>query len=149
MSSVFKSVDSAVHMVRMPDTPAHIFQIKTDNSLFVAPVTGFALEMQGNYQFLHTVNEFIYLYTFGDRICDLILTGVCFTEICPGANGNVTDVFQFYKDKRIAVYNKPVEVQLGTLGTFTSFLVGAKLEQPKADNGIVQWVMRFNSLMPK
>ena len=44
------------------------------------PVTGFALEVGGNYQFLHTLSDFVYFYGFGDRVGELTVTGMAFIK---------------------------------------------------------------------
>lgn len=62
------------------------------------PVTGFALEVGGNYQFLHTVNDFIYFYSFGDRVGELNVTGMAFIrKSCnTGAGFGATEVPSYF-----------------------------------------------------
>ena len=78
-SSVFAQCDGII--ARLPTTcfdDATLFRISFDNEQIYLPVTGFALEMGGNYQFLHTVSDFVYFYSFGDRISELNVTGMAF-----------------------------------------------------------------------
>jgi len=37
---------------------------------------------QGNYQFLHTIGNDVYIYVFGDRIGSLTLSGISFATDC-------------------------------------------------------------------
>jgi hypothetical protein len=149
MASVFSSRSPlSVYKLDLDTANPAVFRINIDGNPFVAPITGFAVDLQGNYQFLHTVNDFIYLYVFGDRIGDLVLTGISFTDNdCPTTGGDLTTIFKFYKDNRVAVRNTPINITIGA-DSFLTFLTGTKIEQAKPDNGVVQWVMRFNTLMP-
>lgn len=51
-------------------------------------VTGMSLNLAGNYQFMHTLKDLIYVYAFGDRIGDLTISGLGFLNPCaaPGAD---------------------------------------------------------------
>jgi hypothetical protein len=91
--SVFTQCDGIVARVSTTcSDDSSLFRIKFDGSQIVLPVTGFALEMGGNYQFLHTVSDFIYFYSFGDRVSELSITGMAFIRrACnTGAGGFVS-----------------------------------------------------------
>ena len=78
-SSVFSECDGVVsRLFTACFDDSLLFRISFDGEQIYLPVTGFALEMGGNYQFLHTVSDFIYFYSFGDRIGELSVTGMAF-----------------------------------------------------------------------
>lgn len=76
---IFKECDGRV--VRIPTRckdDSTIFRIKINGEQIWLPVTGFALDVGGNYQFLHTLSDFIYFYGFGERVGELTVTGMAF-----------------------------------------------------------------------
>jgi len=153
MGSVFTPCNGGVHRVALncgSSGGGDVFRITVNGAGIGVPVTGFALELQGNYQFLHTVNEFIYLYVFGDRIGELVLTGMgFFGDVCPGTLGaGVCELLDFYKENRVAKRPDPVSVSMGDCGTFLAFLTGMRIEIAKPETSVAQWVLRFNVLMP-
>lgn len=117
---------------------------------FTAPVTGFALEQNGNYQFLHTVNDFIYVYSFGDRISELVISGMGFVKTCASADAaKLEHVFNFYKINKLS-QNGKLSVTLGDIpdATFYAFLTGSRLELQDPQTMVGQWSLRFN-VVPK
>lgn len=115
-----------------------------------APMTGFVLEQNGNYQFLHTVNDFIYVYAFGDRVGELLISGMGFVKACPGADSaKLCSVFEFYQTNKISKKGD-LTVTLGDCpdATFFAFLTGMRLELQDPTTQIGQWSLRF-SIVPK
>lgn len=111
-----------------------------------APITGFALEQNGNYQFLHTVNDFIYVYSFGDRISELVLSGVGFVKTCANAeSAKLDNVFTFYKLNKLS-RNGQLSITLGDIpnATFYAFLTGSRIELQDPATMVGQWSLRFN-----
>jgi hypothetical protein len=118
---------------------------------FSAPITGFALEQNGNYQFLHTVNDFIYVYSFGDRIGELVISGIGFVKTCASAkSAELSNVFNFYKFNKLSENGK-LSVTLGDLpdATFYAFLTGSRLELQDPQTMVGQWSLRFNVVSKK
>lgn len=121
----------------------------TSGTKLTAPITGFALEQNGNYQFLHTVNDFIYVYSFGDRIGELTVSGIGFAKPCDSANsGKLCGVLDFYNENKIANVGD-LSVQLGDCTPpFFAFLTGMRMELQDPKLLVAQWSLRF-SLVPK
>lgn len=113
------------------------------------PVTGFAIEQSGNYQFLNTVNNFIYVYSFGDRIGEMVVSGVGFVKTCSGAdNAKLCNVFNFYNSNKISK-GRQLSVTIGDCGeAFYAFLTGMRVELQDPMTMIGQWSLRFN-IVPK
>lgn len=137
-------------------TPIFKLDFGASNGTLTAPMTGFALELNGNYQFLHTVNDFIYVYSFGDRIGELTISGLGFADVCsPGNNGieqgkKLTDVIKFYELNRLKE-KRDMTVTIGggtEATTFWAFLTGARFEMQDPQTLVGQWSLRFH-VVPK
>jgi hypothetical protein len=170
MPSVFTQCDGRVVVVSnptgCPDKDPVVFGITFDGKKTLesvkVPVTGFALEQQGNYQFLHTLNNFTYCYIFGDRIGELTISGMGFAQNATngagggadawscGADSNIgslCNLFGWYQDNRVsASSSKTMAITLngGACGSFWAFLTGMRMEMPRAEILIAQWTLRFN-----
>lgn len=119
------------------------------------PITNFRLELQCNYQFLHTVNDFIYLYVFGDRVGELHVSGMGFLgDDCGNAekaDSGTCKAFSFYNSNKVSACTEPLRVALSECNgaSFFAFLTGVAIEQPRPDLPIVQWGLRFNVVQQK
>lgn len=145
MASVFTPCNGGVHKVELKcNDGGRPFMIQFDNTSLGLPATGFALELQGNYQFLHTVNDFIYLYVFGDRVGELVVTGMGFVGGCPStSDSNICKILDYYRRNRIAKHKQPIVVSLGECGNLLAFLTGMRMEISKPETSVAQWVLRF------
>ena len=111
-----------------------------------AILTGISVAKAGNYQFLHTLRGFIYVYVFGERIGDLILSGITFTGKCPGGGQTGFDgVIDYYNQNAISFRADPIGVEIGSSG-FLAFLTAAKIDiiNPKA--GLGQFTLKMNAV---
>ncbi len=98
----------------------------------------------GNYQFLHTLNETIYAYVFGDRIGELRISGVCFAHPCDGQPSGMKQIIDNYRAKRIAKTGGPVLVSFGEVD-YKGFLVGMNLDVVDAEMNLGQWTFSFKT----
>lgn len=155
MSQVFTPCTGAVEIRRPGCTNSDFLTVRLDGASFTAEfaVTNVVLEMSGNYQFLHTVNDFVYFYAFGDRVGTLNISGVSFLKTCPGAKSGtpLLAIYNKYQSSKAATRGgRSMRVTLATADdakTFHGFLVGMRLEV--GDNGmgpIGNWTMRFDVL---
>lgn len=129
-------------------TPIFKLNLGASNGTLTAPMTGFALELNGNYQFLHTVNDFIYVYSFGDRIGELTISGLGFADVCSIRSGReqgkkLTDVIKFYELNRLKE-KRDMTVTIGDDTTFWAFLTGARFEMQDPQTLVGQWSLRFH-----
>lgn len=129
-----------------------VFAIKFEGATgeLTVPITGFAMEQNGNYQFLHTMNDFIYVYSFGNRIGELVLSGMGFVSTCANAeSAKLHNLVQFYQDNRLSD-NGQLSITLGDLpnATFYAFLTGSRVELQDPKTMVGQWSLRFN-IVPK
>lgn len=173
--SVFSTCDGAVCVVPFQCDSADtspIFNITYssgngyNNSLSV-PVTGFSLEQQGNFQFVHTLSDFIYFYVFGDRVGQLTVSGIGFVKpacysgtnipyragAAPAGQRSICSLYSWYKEYRAASKTNDYKAMAITLGngdcdTFWAFLTGMRMEISRPEIPIAQWMLRF-SVIPK
>lgn len=125
--------------------PAVPFHINFGWTTVKCIVTQAAVEQQGNFQFLHTIDDMIYVYVFGDRIGELLISGVCFGDSCPndGISG-MDDALAYYKDNRIANRATPVKIMFGQQ-LFQGFLTANRVEVARPELILGQYLMRFNT----
>jgi hypothetical protein len=112
-----------------------------------AIITQAAIQQSGNYQFLHTIGETIYVYIFGDKIGELRVSGVAFMQSCgrSGAQGTgMQQVLLEYERSKLSALASPVFVNFGDV-PFRGFLTGMQLEVADAETNIGQWAFRFNT----
>jgi len=104
---VFSPCSGAVEIARPSCDSTSVLTTDIDGPIN-AIVTGMTLEMSGNYQFLHTLNDLVYFYSFGDRVGSLTLTGISFIKNCRAGAGagvllpkkSIMDLYQYYLDNR-------------------------------------------------
>lgn len=126
-----------------------IFKIAfSGGAALTLPVTGFAIEQSGNYQFLNTVNNFIYVYSFGDRISEMTVSGLGFVKTCNAEETKINNIFTFYNTNKIS-RGLQLSVTLGDANeAFYAFLTGMRCELQDPMTMIGQWSLRFH-VVPK
>jgi hypothetical protein len=159
MPMVFTPCTGAVEVSRRECSASDFLMVIIDGLTFTNEyiLTGTSLELSGNYQFLHTVNDFVYFYAFGDRVGLLTLTGVGFLKTCPGAKdgSKVFAIYDYYnKNKTAAKEGKALEVILvppdGDAIELHGFLTGVKVDLNQSDTGPVgYWTLRMEVLPKK
>lgn len=112
-----------------------------------AIITQSGIVENGNFQFLHTLNQTIYAYVFGDRIGELRIGGICFADPCPSMSESTSGMSQVIKDyqaNKISVKGSPVQVSFGEID-YKGFLVGMTLDINDPERMLGQWAFRFNT----
>ena len=149
--SVFSRCDGCIARVEIDcDSCGGTATIEVGGANLGFPVTGFQLELEGNYQFQHTVNKFIYAYIFGDRVGMLTLSGFGFIgNPCNGGgdDARLCSIFDYYKNKRAAKPPHAYPINVGGCGTMIGFLTGMRMGIERPDVPIVQWFMRFHVIL--
>ena len=127
-------------------------------------ITGITFALAGNYQFLHTVNNFIYLYAFGDRISTINITGVGFVRTCTNAsNAQILKIYQLYKANRVSRKTDPLDIIITNPSAprrpfgdaasqsfkFIGYLTGLNIDLKNADpmGTVGFWNMRFDAVL--
>jgi hypothetical protein len=159
-TAVFTPCEGGIAKVRLCTGPgsgsAGTFNVTVDGAKIGFPTTGFILEMQGNFQFLHSLDQFIYYYNFGDRVGELTVSGMGFVGgNCGvsrgGNNGDICGIYDLYSSKRQSVSKKAMQVGADKCGTFWAFLTGMRIEMSQHSSGVPlgQWSLRFHVIPPR
>lgn len=121
-------------------------------------VTRVTVNEQANFQFLHTLGNFIYVYVFGDRIGQLGISGLAFHTTCgdgsdvaaafAGGEIGLEEAMRFYKENKLSKKPEPIKVTIGLQTTFTVFLTGAHYDVVDPQNKICQFDFTF-ALVPE
>lgn len=153
MSAIFSMRTGQVGRVTLPANNVVPFTIDFEdarNGAFI--VTSVGIRMDVNAQFLHTLDDAIYIYVFGDRVGDLVISGLAFIESCQGKDtkSGVAAAVEYYANNRASSPTRttPVLAKLGPI-TIQAYLLGANLELLRPDTGAVQFTFNFKLLPPR
>lgn len=107
-------------------------------------VTNFGVAATGNFQFLHTLRNFVYVYVFGERISEITVGGIAMAADClqEGPSG-VELLWDYYQKNKISAKGTPVGIAIGTKMSFQGFLTGVSLNANDPQSGLSQWGMKF------
>jgi hypothetical protein len=144
-TSVFSPRTGAVVKVKPDASTTGVFTITVNGAPLTLPVTGFALDMNTNHQFLHTLNDFIYVHVFGERIGELTVSGMCFMgDTCNNPELSVKSALTQYNQYRLSKTKRGYPIALSDAGTFWGFLTGMRIDSARPDLMMAQWSMRFH-----
>lgn len=147
MPTVFSSRVGA--FMAVPARLSVPFEISFEDNRQSFIVTHAAVNLQGNYQFLHTLDDFIYAYVFGDRMGSFQVSGIAFLGACnPSLPVGTAEVLNYYRINRIAKRKLPIACKLGP-DVFSGFLTGCSVEASKAELNLGQYVLRFDLFPPR
>lgn len=157
-SSDGRGCDGGVLRVNTGCPITTVATIAVDTFSLQLPITGYSLDMGTNHQFLHSLDNFIYLYAFGDRIGELTLSGMSFTGSCVQNNGGgdisaamgQCSILSYYKDNRVSNSEgtKVSKISLGNCSNILcGFLTGMRLDMPNPSAPIVQWALRYHVVL--
>lgn len=121
-------------------------------------ITRIGVAAAGNFQFLHTIGNDVYIYVFGDRMGQVQLHGLSFANQCggePTAQGGIDSaedhgferLFRWYTDNRIAAQKAPVRVTIGRRTNFNGFVTALSGDVQDALYRTIQFQMTI-SLLP-
>lgn len=154
MPAVWKDCFGVVEVKRSWCGNEAYFTLKVDGKDIQGILTGIEIEMSGNYQFQHTVNNFIYFYAFGDRMGAINVTGIGFVKTCSEnenpKKGELLSMYDYYMENRAAASgNKSASMtissQSGGSKTLRGFLTGMRMDIKASETmGTVgYWSFRF------
>jgi len=122
-------------------------------------ITRIGVSAAGNYQFLHTIGNDVYVYVFGDRMGDITLHGLSFAQPCltsssvaqvagAGVAGHgFEELFNWYSANRIAATPLPAQVRIGANTTFKGFITGCTGDVADSKTRTIQFQITI-SLLP-
>jgi hypothetical protein len=115
-----------------------------------ALITKVSTEEHGNYQFLHTLGNHIYLYVFGDRIGQLGISGVTFNDNCqdPLQEDGISKVINWYRENRVAVRRTPLTFRFQPGEVLKGYLVDMRGDTLDVCQRMFQFYLTL-ALIPK
>lgn len=149
MATIFTESVGKVVAVQDATTVANISPPLADLSFESqgAIITRLAISEECSQQFMHTLGKFIYVYTFGDRMGMIQISGLVFSQKCEGTGG-IDKVRQYYQQNRLAVKSDPVRITIGTGTTVEAFLVKFTGDTSDPASKIFQFDLQF-ALIPE
>lgn len=115
-----------------------------------AIITQISYNSSGNFQFLHSLREFIYVYVFGERLGTCVIGGLAFSEACAVSGGlsGPEQLTQYYDQFRLSKYGQPLTAQIGLSGRFRvrGFLTNYRMDIFDTQNQIGQFSLQLNTL---
>jgi hypothetical protein len=160
MASIFTPCEGGVFAVRNEtcrNTATDAF-VTIDDAAFGAsslPVTGFDLDLTTSHQFLHTLDKFIYVYSFGDRVGTCTFSGMGFTD-CTADDGvtSPADLYKYYIDNRLGTGTftgggklTATKIRMPGGRILLGFLTGMKTNIPNPAFPIVQWALQYHVII--
>lgn len=145
MATIFDTQPGAVAVLPSDDGPGLPLAIDGFSGswfgAYKSILAGLSLALDGNVQFTHTLDDTIYIYTFGDRISQLRVDGLSFQGGCGDDGSGVEAILQAYDENKVASRSSPVQVQIGTSasGLFRGYMTGLRMEIVKPEARIAQF----------
>jgi hypothetical protein len=128
-------------------------------------ITRIGISTSGNFQFLHTMGNDVFVYVFGDRMGDITLHGLCFADDCssptpphgvtnlggtaqPGQKHGFELLYDWYLNSRMSVNASPVTVTIGQGTVFKGFITGLTGDVKDAMTRTIQYQITVSMLPP-
>jgi hypothetical protein len=112
-------------------------------------VTELAVQRHGNFQFLHTLKDLVYVYSFGERIGQIRASGLCFASMCNGpSDGGLPTLLDYYETHRLEMRSQPISIAVGTSnnGRFRGFLCELNFDVARPEARLAQFGLQFHAL---
>lgn len=114
-------------------------------------ITRIGLSAAGNFQFLHTIGNDVYVYVFGDRMGQITIHGLSFAQACPGEKQAATNhgfelLYQWYVANRIAARKAPVVATIGIGTAFQGFVTALNGDVQDSLHRTIQFQMTIATL---
>lgn len=102
-------------------------------------LTGLSVNGQSGFQIMHTLRQYIYVYTFGERAGEISVSGLAFVGDCrdTGDPSGLARLFDWYERNRVSTTGKALTVTLTPGIALKAFLVNFRydMEDPTISLG--------------
>lgn len=111
-------------------------------------ITQLTVASQANLQFLHTLGGNIFIYSFGDRIGQMTINGLCFDTACeePSNLIGIERVVKFYNQNRAANRQTPMKITIGSSTTLTGYLAGIRFSIADPKTRVWEYSLQFATI---
>jgi hypothetical protein len=127
---------------------------KLDVGLIRGILTAVSMSQDINVQFMHSLNDTIYINVFGNKIGQMTLSGIVFlAKVCESDGAVNSDppfekFYKYYLDNNALSKPNALSVQLGTGTTFKAFLLNFTFQLTDAQTSLGQFTMSL-AVVPK
>ena len=148
MPVAFPTIPGCVIQLPMPnDAPMPMAMTGWGGAgAFKAILSEVSVVQRDNIRPVHSLQDLVYIYSFGRRIGEMRVGGFAFVSDCSGDSMTGIEYVQNYYDTYSAsTYPNPVTVVLGTsgVGMHSAFLVGLDVAINNPETRICQFAMQF------
>lgn len=108
-------------------------------------ITNISYAQQTNTQIQQSLDNLVYIYSFGDKVADLSISGLAFPRTCKSDENGIKSILQFYKDYRISKAVRPISLTFAD-EVIRGYLVGMNLQTTDAAAGIHSFVLMLKTM---
>jgi hypothetical protein len=152
MAEIFNNKPGSVQVLATSGANNNPFRVTIDGfpetgSQGGAILTELAIQRHGNFQFMHTLKDLVYVYSFGERIGQIRASGMAFARLCNGTEG-LKAVLAYYEANRLEVRSSPISIVIGTSGAgrFRGFLTELNVDVSRPEARLAQFGLQFHVL---
>lgn len=109
-----------------------------------AVLSGVSASTQGNYQFLLTMRNYTYVYVFGEKMGDIVVSGIAALE-CGEVLHGLTHAMDYYNSYRLGFTGSPVVLQFATY-VANAFLVGGTFQYMDPKSRLAKFQFKFKTI---
>lgn len=156
MPAIFEGCPGRVVAVAVPVTNCQIsmISIKDDANNDVLTylrdtvvLTRVTVNQSANVQFLHTIGNRVYVYAFGDRMGQIILSGLAFIASCNNdlTSHSAKNVLDWYRLNKASTRANPITVTVFDVA-FQAFVLALNTDVVEPATKLVQWTLTLATL---
>ena len=110
-------------------------------------ITGVGFGQDANVQFMHALGKQIYVYSFGERMGSIEISGVAFYRKCAvgGTKASIVGVMDFYRENSVSNRKTPLSVTIGGEG-LTGFVKGVRTTFSDPSTGVIGFTIMMASM---
>jgi hypothetical protein len=109
-------------------------------------LSGVSARTQGNYQLLLTLRNYTYVYVFGEKMGDVVVSGIGGME-CFLAGHGLTAAMDYYNAQAISITGTPIDLQFAGY-IVKAFLVGGKFDYMNPKSRLAKFQLIFKTIVP-
>jgi len=120
------------------------FGYPTRNSI----ITGFSISSRSNHQFMNTLRNFTYVYVFGERMGDIMITGQTFLGSCDFYNfSGISRTIEYYALNGLYRTGAPVGIAIGAT-VWWGLLTGIDIGVRNPESRLGTFTLKYKSIAP-
>lgn len=157
MPTIFESCPGRVAQIKQPTTNCDISVIQvvdrngTPDLTYEKDkivLTRVNVGQNVNVQFLHTLGNRVYVYSFGDRMGQIQLSGMAFASTCDYSTSNshtAKNIMEWYRLNKASIRSDAIRISIFDYA-FQAFLVGLTADVIDDKTKLVQWNLTLATL---